>query len=91
MIHRIRNNILPYLLFITLILNSSLVLGQNFQWRVGEELVYKVKWSFLRLGTVKLQIVDTTKIENVPVYHLRFFIYSNPLLFFVNNHSVYNS
>ncbi|MGD9487267.1 MAG: DUF3108 domain-containing protein [Calditrichaceae bacterium] len=91
MIYRSRKIILPYLVFIVLLLGNSIVYGQKFQWKVGEELVYKVKWSFIRLGTVKLQVVDTTKIDNVPVYHLRFFIDSNPLLFFVNNHSVYNS
>lgn len=91
MIRRIRRNILPYLIFIVLQLCSPLGYGQNFQWKLGEELVYKVKWTFIRLGTVKLQIIDTTKIENVPVYHIRFYIDSNPLLFFVNNHSVYDS
>lgn len=61
----------------------------SFKWQVGEELTYKVKWSFLRLGTLKLQICDTMKINSILVYHVKLFLDSNPLLFFVNMHSVY--
>lgn len=63
--------------------------GTSFQWQIGEELTYKVEWSFIRLGTVKLQVYDTLTINDKFVYHLKFYIDSNPLLFFVNMHSVY--
>ncbi len=59
----------------------------RFHWQIGELLSYKVSWGFLRLGTVTLQIVDTTRIENELVYHIRMNIDSNPWLFFVSMHS----
>ena len=46
---------------------------------------------FIRLGTLKLQICDSLIIDNTFVYHVRLQIDSNPLLFFVNMHNVYNS
>ena len=82
------------IVFICILLHFpiSLLSGDdNFQWQIGEELTYKVKWSFIQLGTLKLQVVDTLIIENTFVYHTRMFIDSNPLLFFVNIHSVYDS
>jgi hypothetical protein len=61
------------------------------RWPVGEELTYKVKWSIFRLGTLRLKVNDTLHIDDKLVYHVQFFIDSNPLLFFVNHHSVYES
>ena len=63
----------------------------TFKWLIGEELTYKVKWAFIRLGTLKLQVIDTTRIDSQRVYHTRLLIDSNPLLFFVNMHSVFES
>ena len=60
-------------------------------WPVGEMLTYKVKWAFLRLGTLKLTVVDTLKINNRRIYHAQINIDSNPVLFFVNQHSVFHS
>lgn len=54
---------------------------------IGEELTYKVDWMHLRLGTVKIQVCDSMRMDNQKVYHARFFIDSNPLLFFINMHS----
>ncbi len=82
------------IIFILIVLLSPHLLLSNdipFKWRVGEELTYKVKWSFIRLGTLKLQICDSLVIDNTLVYHVRLLIDSNPLLFFVNMHNVYNS
>ncbi|MCD4676180.1 MAG: DUF3108 domain-containing protein [Desulfobacula sp.] len=82
------------IIFICILLHFPIALlsvENTFQWQVGEELTYKVKWSFIRLGTLKLQVVDTLTIDNTFVYHTRMFIDSNPLLFFVNMHSVYDS
>jgi len=82
------------IIFICILLHfpTALLLGNNtFQWQIGEELIYKVKWSFIRLGTLKLQVVDTLTIDNTRVYHTKMFIDSNPLIFFVNMHSVFDS
>ncbi len=67
------------------------VLYSNLKWPVGEELTYKVKWSIFRLGTLCLKIDDTLRIDDDLVYHVRFVIDSNPLLFFINHHSVFES
>ena len=61
------------------------------RWKVGEELVYKVKWAFVRLGTLKTVISDTLTMDNERVYHVRVFVDSNPTLFFVNHHAVYET
>ncbi|MBN1155804.1 DUF3108 domain-containing protein [candidate division KSB1 bacterium] len=65
--------------------------GSVFQYQVGEELIYKVKWAFLRLGTLRLVVNDTLQMNDRLVYHMQLYIDSNPLLFFVNMHNVYNS
>lgn len=57
-------------------------------WEVGEELTYKVKWSFIRLGTLKLHICDTLILNHRKVFHIKCYIDSNPTLFFVNYHTV---
>ena len=57
-------------------------------WKMGEELTYKVKWAFIRLGTLKLHIGDTLRINNQKVFHIKCFIDSSPTLFFVNYHTV---
>ncbi len=73
-----------------LLLSVPLKAEDAFQWRIGEKLTYKVKWAFIRLGTVKLELVDTLRVDSVPVRHARFHIDSNPILFFVNMHSVFD-
>ncbi len=60
----------------------------NFRWRVGETLTYKVNWSFVKLGKIKLVIKDTLNYNDHKVYHIRLHIDSNPMLFFVDMHSV---
>jgi len=79
--------ILVVLLFPNFLLSND----DSFKWKIGEELTYKVKWAFIRLGTLKLQICDSLVIDSTFVYHVRLHIDSNPLLFFVNMHNVYNS
>lgn len=61
------------------------------RWKVGEELTYKVKWAFVRLGTLRTVVSDTLTIDNERVYHVKVFVDSNPTLFFVNHHAVYES
>jgi hypothetical protein len=71
-------------------LNSGLHAAVSFQWRTGESLTYKVEWSYIRLGTVNLTILDSLQIDSVQVHHVRFTLNSNPVLFFVNMHSVFD-
>jgi len=77
-------------LFSLLLQFIPLKAGDAFQWQIGEKFTYKVKWAFIRLGTVKLELVDTLRIDSVQVRHARFHIDSNPVLFFVNMHSVFD-
>lgn len=63
----------------------------KFELSIGEELTYKVKWAFIRLGTLKYQLLDTLRQDGNLVYHLRLYIDSNPMLFFVNMHSVFET
>lgn len=66
--------------------------GENdFQIAIGEEFQYKVSWSFIRLGTLKLEVADTVRMDGTLLYHLKLNMDSNPVLFFVNIHSVYET
>lgn len=79
-----------FLLTSFLVWSAPLKADKPFQWQIGEQLTYKVKWSFIRLGTVRLEMVDSLRIDSVLVRHARFHIESNPVLFFVNMHSVFD-
>jgi hypothetical protein len=85
-----RNKIYKIFLFILIFSFSYSVFSQNnyLPWKLGEELTYKVKWAFIRLGTLRLHICDTLSISNQKVYHIKCYIDSNPTLFFVNYHTV---
>jgi hypothetical protein len=63
----------------------------DFKLKIGEQLTYKVKWAFIRLGTLKLETLDTLVLNGELLYHIKLHIDSNPLLFFVNMHSLYDS
>ncbi len=88
---KLRNLFVVFLLIV--ILNPTILLSNTseFKWQIGEELTYKVKWSFIRLGTINVQVCDTLTMDDTFVYHVKLFIDSNPLLFFVNMHNVYES
>ncbi len=75
------------LFFISLVIIFSDCLA--YQLTIGEELTYKVNWMHVRLGTVTIKVCDTLRMDDQKVYHARFFIDSNPLLFFVNMHNHY--
>lgn len=81
------------LVIFMLVLFPALIFSNDdsFQWQIGEELIYKVNWSFIRLGTLKLQVMEHKVLDSTFVYHIKLYIDSNPLLFFVNMHSVYES
>ena len=71
--------------------NTIHSLDNSFQWQIGEELTYKVKWSFIRIGTLKFQVRDSMFIDGNPVYHIKLFLDTNPLIFFIDMHNVYES
>ncbi len=58
---------------------------------VGEELNYKVKYTFLTLGSLKFQILEKDTIDDRPAYHCILYMDSNPSLPFVNLHDTYES
>ncbi len=62
-----------------------------FKWQVGEDLVYKVKWAFLTIGSLRFRVVEKTEINGQPVYRCRLHIDSNPDLLFLNIHDLYES
>lgn len=87
-----KSRIHPKILLLVLLFGYiSPLFATGFQWIIGEELVYKVKWGIIRLGTLKLEIVDSLQMDGRKVFHTRMYIDSNPKLFFVNMHSVFDS
>ncbi len=85
-----KNKIFKIFLFIIIISWIFSVYSQDnsLSWDMGEELTYKVKWAFIRLGTLRLFISDTLRINNQKVFHIKCYIDSNPTLFFVSYHTV---
>jgi hypothetical protein len=83
--------VLFYLLLLPELSHSE---GQNeydFKWQVGEELTYSVKWTFIYLGELKLQVLSEDTVNSYPVYHCRIHMNSNPSLPFINLHDVFES
>ncbi len=60
-------------------------------WQVGEELIYKVRWSFIKLGELRLQVLKKAQLNNRPVYQCRINIDSSPGLPFITIHDLYES
>ncbi len=60
-----------------------------FQWKLGEELVFKVRWSLVRLGTLHMHVEDTVRIKGRLLYRVHLRLDSNPVLIFVNLHNEY--
>jgi len=63
----------------------------SFRWVVGEELTYKVKWTFIKLGELKLKILKKDTLNDRPVYHCRINVDSRPGLPFITIHDVWES
>lgn len=77
---------------VLLVLLFSENYAQNkFRWVIGEELTYKVKYGFLRLGTLRMHVADSMRMDEHLVYKTMLYIDSNPMIFIVNMHSVYES
>ena len=79
------------ILWILFLLYNKLCTAGPVVFPVGETLSYKVSWSVFRLGTLKITVVDTLRMDDRRVYHARLNIDSNPLLFFINRHSEFNT
>jgi len=75
-----------------IILQASLYSGsaQTYSRQIGEKLTYKVKWGFIRLGTVSMETCSVSEIDSFKLHHIRFHLDSNPILFFVDMHSVFD-
>lgn len=58
---------------------------------VGEDLTYLVKYAFFNLGEVRFEVLEKTKIGNIPVFKTIAYIDSYPDLPFINLHQVYES
>lgn len=79
--------------FLFIFLTYAILLSvpeKKFTRQIGEKLSYNVKWGLIRLGTVSLETQALSQIDSVQLHHIRFKIDSNPLLFFVNMHSVFD-
>jgi hypothetical protein len=79
-----------FTIYFLLVLTHLLYSDNSFQWKIGEKLSYKVSWAFIRLGTVSLDVKNSTEIDKVKVHHIQFVIDSNPLVFFIRMHSTYD-
>ena len=79
--------------FITVIFNTILYAqpSTGFKWQEGEELVYEVDWEFVYLGTVTLSNLGQEYINGKNAYHVKVVIESNPLLFWLDHQSEYNT
>ncbi len=79
------------LILIVLLMNISIALygADTFQWQVGEKLVYRVRWSFIRLGTLEMYLSDTLRVGGHLLYKIDLKMDSNPVLIFVNLHNRY--
>lgn len=64
---------------------------ESFCWNPGEELIYSVKWTFIKLGEIRLAIISEDTLNDRQVYHCRISIDSSPGLPFVNVHDIYES
>jgi len=60
-----------------------------FKWQVGEKLTFKVRWSFVRLGTLQMHVVDSVRIKGRLLYRVKLRMDSNPVLIFVHLHNRY--
>lgn len=79
-----------YLFLITfLITPADAVTDESapYTWKIGENLLYQVKWSFIHLGTIRLQVMDTVTVDNILNYITRVTIESNPSIPFVDLYS----
>jgi hypothetical protein len=83
----------PILRWLLLFLCSFLYAEEQseFQWQASEEYTYQVEWSFIRLGTVTLKTIGIFQEAGKTYFKVRFTADSNPILFFISIHDVYDT
>lgn len=69
---------------------DSLSAHSDFRWQVGEELFYKVKYSFLTVGTLRFNVLSKDTLRGRPVYHCRMHMKSAGIPF-VNFDDIFDS
>jgi len=62
----------------------------QFTWHTGEKFTYGVKWGFVRLGTISVTVVDSAGIDSTEIHKIKLTINSDPLIFFVDMHSIFD-
>ncbi len=77
------------LLFFTQAVNAQQ--SKEFKWQEGQELTYGVDYSFFHLGEITLYNLGKEQINGFSANHIKVVIESNPLLFWIDHESVYNS
>ncbi|RLD15895.1 hypothetical protein DRI50_03170 [candidate division KSB1 bacterium] len=77
------------ILLVMFAFTAGLHAGDQFQWKVGEKLVYKVRWAFIRLGTLEMHLSDTVRVNGHLLYKIDLKMDSNPVLLFVKLHNRY--
>lgn len=63
----------------------------QFKWQIGEELVYKVRYAFLTVGTLHFWVLDKDTVRNRPVYHCKLQMRSSSAIPFVHIDDIYES
>ncbi len=86
------NGVMKHLLIVTTVLCSVGVLraGSELLW-VGEELVYRVSYLNITLGTIRTVTEPFTELDGKRVAKVKIYIDSHPKIPFVSLHSIYES
>jgi hypothetical protein len=87
----IKNKIFIKTTILILLFISSIKAQSNYEWEVGEELTYSVKYTFIKLGELKFKVLEKKVIDNEVVYRTMVYINSDESLPFVDLHEVYES
>jgi len=66
-------------------------LQENFEFEVGEELIYSVKYTFIKLGELKFKVLEKKTENGIVYYRTMVYINSDELIPFVDLHEVYES
>ncbi len=64
---------------------------ENNVFYVGEDLLYEVKYTFIKIGEIRIKTLKKYSKDNLDVYETKAFIDSYEGLPFVDLHSIYNS
>jgi len=86
----------PWLIILLLLVMIAVTPAEDssaakFHWQPGEELFYKVRYAFLTVGSLHLQVLDKDTVHNRPVYHCKLHMKSSPAIPFVNLDDIYES